>query len=81
MGVPLNVAENIDKRVNYHHPIPKGPLSWGISNMALTKNKMNNKVLLKYVKLCYIRRIFQVIFISEAPKNCNLSNILIRKTT
>lgn len=54
MGVPLNVAENIDKRVNYHHPIPKGPLSWGISNMALTKNKMNNKVLLKYVKLCYI---------------------------
>ncbi|XP_068979305.1 cytosolic carboxypeptidase 2-like [Bombus flavifrons] len=50
MGVPLNVAENIDKRVNYHHPIPKGPLSWGISNMALTKNKMNNKVLLKGTK-------------------------------
>ncbi|XP_060812546.1 cytosolic carboxypeptidase 2 isoform X3 [Bombus pascuorum] len=48
MGVPLNVAENIDKRVKHH--IPKGPLSWGISNMALTKNKMNNKVLLKGTK-------------------------------
>ncbi|KOX78681.1 Cytosolic carboxypeptidase NnaD [Melipona quadrifasciata] len=48
MGVPLDATENIDKSIE--HPIVKGPLSWGISNMALTRDKINNKILLKSTK-------------------------------
>ncbi|KAK9303389.1 hypothetical protein QLX08_004884 [Tetragonisca angustula] len=48
MGVPLDAAETIDKSIE--HPIAKGPLSWGISNMALAQDKMNNKILLKSTK-------------------------------
>ncbi|KAK1129290.1 hypothetical protein K0M31_020418 [Melipona bicolor] len=48
MGVPLDATENIDKSIE--HPIVKGPLSWGISNMALTQDKINNKILLKSTK-------------------------------
>ncbi|CAK9797042.1 Cytosolic carboxypeptidase Nna1 [Anthophora plagiata] len=45
MGVPLNIAENIEKGIE--RPFTKGPLSWGISNMALTRDKLNSDVLLK----------------------------------
>nr|XP_034186335.1 cytosolic carboxypeptidase 2-like [Osmia lignaria] len=45
MGVPLNVAENIEKRID--HSFAKAPLSWGVSNMASTRDKINNDVLLK----------------------------------
>ncbi|KOC68890.1 Cytosolic carboxypeptidase NnaD [Habropoda laboriosa] len=45
MGVPLNITENIEKRIE--RPFVKGPLSWGISNMAVTRDKMNSDVLLK----------------------------------
>ncbi|XP_017763327.1 PREDICTED: cytosolic carboxypeptidase 2-like [Eufriesea mexicana] len=45
MGMPLNVAENIEKSIE--HPLVKGPLSWGISNMALTQNKMDSDEILK----------------------------------
>ncbi|OAD53068.1 Cytosolic carboxypeptidase NnaD, partial [Eufriesea mexicana] len=50
MGMPLNVAENIEKSIE--HPLVKGPLSWGISNMALTQNKMDSDEILKYARGC-----------------------------
>ncbi|KZC06993.1 Cytosolic carboxypeptidase NnaD [Dufourea novaeangliae] len=45
MGVPPSDEECIDKRLD--HPFVKGPLSWGVSNMALTQNKMDSDVLLR----------------------------------
>ncbi|XP_076686785.1 cytosolic carboxypeptidase 2 [Andrena cerasifolii] len=45
MGVPLNVENNIQK--NIEHPFAKGPLSWGVSNMALAQGKVESNTLLK----------------------------------
>ncbi|XP_076753727.1 cytosolic carboxypeptidase 2 [Xylocopa sonorina] len=44
MGVPLNVAESIER---IEHPFIKGPLSWGVSNLTITQDKGDKDVLLK----------------------------------
>ncbi|XP_076162473.1 cytosolic carboxypeptidase 2 [Ptiloglossa arizonensis] len=46
MGVnSLNMEENINRRID--RPFAKMPLSWGVSNMALTQARMDNDAMLK----------------------------------
>ena len=71
MGVPLDVTENIDTSIE--HPIAKGPLSWGISNMALTQDKINNKILLKYVKFSYITDEYFELFLFQEHQEITIS--------
>ena len=73
MGVPLDAAETIDKSIE--HPIAKGPLSWGISNMALAQDKMNNKILLKYVKFSHTTREYFELFLFQEHQEVTVSQI------
>ncbi|XP_017888691.1 cytosolic carboxypeptidase 2-like [Ceratina calcarata] len=49
MGVPLNIAENVDKRIGY--PFAKGPLSWGVPNAVPTQENAED-VTRKFEKRC-----------------------------